>query len=184
LLPDNSYLDGYWQSHRYFERISNLLHDEFKLKEDSVEHNYGLECEIKDSTSIGVHIRRGDYVTNIKSAKYHGICSMDYYNDSFEYMSKIISNPKYFIFSDDINWAINNIKINYPIRFISTNMKIPHYDLSLLSLCKHQIIANSSFSWWAAWLNKNLNKIVIAPKKWFTKDKDANDLCPTNWIKL
>lgn len=182
--PDDIYLDGYWQSYRYFETVSNFIREEFQIKNHVIQKNLELETEIKNSVSIGVHVRRGDYVTNMRAASYHGICSLDYYNSSFEHIGKSIANPQFFIFSDDIDWAVKNIKTIYPVKFVVDYSGQPQDHLRLISMCRHQIIANSSFSWWGAWLNSNPNKIVIAPKKWFAFDKNTNNLCPSNWIKL
>jgi hypothetical protein len=150
--------------------------------------NLIITNEIKNSNSISIHIRRGDYVSNQHTNDIHGLCSLDYFYKSVQYMNSKIYNPIYFIFSDDMDWVKKNFNTeNLKYKFIETNMNQNHLDLILMSYCKHNIISNSSFSWWGAWLNININKIVIAPKIWFANKKMNNlisDLIPNNWITL
>ena len=118
----------------------------------------------------------------------HGACSIEFYKKSIEYISNNVSNPFIFIFSDDIKWARKNLKLDYPCEYISGNNGNKNYvDMQLMSLCKHNIIANSSFSWWGAWLNLNPNKIVIAPKQWYSdkvRNAQTSDLISNTWIRI
>ncbi|MCK5285791.1 MAG: alpha-1,2-fucosyltransferase [Candidatus Pacebacteria bacterium] len=176
----NIYLDGYWQNEKYFKDIKNILYDEFTLNNESQVKNTKLEEEIKNSNSVSLHIRRTDYL--IKSHKYE-ICNLEYYKKAIDKIALTNKNIKIFIFSDDISWSKNNLKTNFPTTFISNNKD--YEDLILMSLCKHNIIANSSFSWWGAWLNKNPNKIIITPKKWLNNStKNTKGLIPKSWIKM
>lgn len=180
-LKDNHYLDGYWQSERYFKNISDILQKEFILKK---EYDFVNKPEIfnsiRKSNSISVHIRRGDYVLNNRVIDFHGSCSLNYYYKTIDEIANKIKNPHFYFFSDDISWVKNNIKIKYSHNFIEGNKNC--VDLFLMSQCKHNIIANSSFSWWGAWLNKNSNKIVFSPRHWF-EDQSINtsDLILNSW---
>ncbi|MDD3437516.1 MAG: alpha-1,2-fucosyltransferase, partial [Candidatus Gastranaerophilales bacterium] len=116
-------------------------------------------------------------------SKFHGTCSIDYSTKAIKYICKYVKNPHFFIFSDDINWVIENLKIEYPFTVVDFNQNSDWFDLNLMKNCKHNIVANSSFSWWGAWLNENPDKIVIAPRKW-TLQNTNNDIIPKEWIKL
>lgn len=191
-LKGNIYLDGYWQCEKYFESIRSILLDDFKLKPALIaqmENNIFLsdiKSQIISNNSIAVHFRRGDYVTNAVINQQHGTCNIQYYREAIKYISGRIENPHFYLFSDDPDWLANqNIAEGYPTTLVaSSNM---HLDMYLMSLCQHNIIANSSFSWWGAWLNVNEEKIVIAPKQWFANqhmNNQAQDLIPEKWIKL
>lgn len=179
----NIYLDGYWQNEKYFKDTENIIRQEFTLKNKLDIKLDKLIEKIKNSSSISIHIRRGDYVHNKKTNSIHGICSLDYYQKTIKYIDEKIKNPVFFIFSDDIEWSKNNLKTKFPTIFVEGNKD--NEDLILMSMCKHNIIANSSFSWWGAWLNNNSNKIVIAPQKWFNdSNKNTENLIPNTWIQI
>jgi hypothetical protein len=159
----NHILDGYYQSEKYFKNHEKYIKDIFELKSEY--KNYILEKygdKLKDSCSL--HIRRGDYV-NLQN--HHTLIGDDYYKDALlKIYGENINNINLFIFSDDIEWCENNIKYDdFNIIYIKNNLDI--IDLNLMSMCDNNIIANSSFSWWGAWLNKNPNKKIVAPKEWF-----------------
>jgi len=141
--------------------------------------------KITDVESVSVHIRRGDYISNPITNQYHGSLDIGYYQNALKIMLKKINNPHFFVFSDDYEWAERNIKSDSPITYIKHNSAKNYEDLRLMSMCKHHIIANSSFSWWGAWLASNKNKMVIGPQKWFLGKKynDA-DRMPENWIRI
>ena len=185
-LSGNFYLDGYWQSEKYFQDIENTIRKEITLKEPLPSKYYELINAIKNSDSVSVHIRRGDYVANKKFSKIYNSLDEKYYQRAIKFIAERISDPRFFIFSDDIEWAKRNLDIPYPKIFVSGENEMKDYEeLILMSLCKHNIIANSSFGWWGAWLNKNPDKIVISPDKWFNNETDsAKDLIPQNWIRL
>jgi hypothetical protein len=135
--------------------------------------------------AISLHVRRGDYANNPKTKATHGLCSLDYYQASVRQMAQKVARPHFFIFSDDMEWVQGNLKIDFPCVFVEHNRGAESYnDMRLMSLCKHHIIANSSFSWWGAWLNPNMEKIVIAPRKWFASQTAVPDLFPAGWIIL
>lgn len=184
-LSGNVYLDGYWQHPKYFEDINDILKQEFRLKESLDENNKIIKM-IKEKNSVSIHIRRGDYVNNEVAKRFHGICSLDYYKKAIEIILGKIKIPHFFVFSDDITWAKQNLKINAPSFFITKDYKFKDYEeLIIMSWCKNHIIANSSFSWWAAWLCGNENKIIITPLKWLN-DASINTagLIPDSWIKI
>lgn len=181
------YLSGYWQSPKYFDVVESLIHDEFTFQRKLDYKNLGIESLIRGVNAVSIHIRRTDF-QNTVSNSIHGICSLEYYGEAVKFISTKLANPHFFVFSDDVNWAKENLNLPYQCTFISGNSGSKSYiDMQLMSACKHNIIANSSFSWWGAWLNKNLNKIVIAPKIWFV-DKKLNDqtidLIPDSWKRM
>ncbi len=183
-IKDPSYLDGHWQSEKYFGDAKDIIRKEFTLKNEPSNFFNKITKNIKEVDSISLHIRRGDYITE-KVQKTLTLCSLEYYQKAIQKIADKIENPIFFIFSDDIKWVKENLKIEYPMIFVSSDELKDYEELILMSKCKHNIIANSSFSWWGAWLNNNPNKIVITPKKWF-KDtsKNTKDLIPKSWIRL
>ena len=179
------YVEGYWQSEKYFKDIKHTIREDLQFKTEPDPANKEMADLILNLNSVSVHIRRGDYVSDPEVKKVHGTCSMDYYNNAVENMLEKIKNPHFFVFSDDPAWVLKNLKINHPITFINKNSGKAFEDLRLISYCRHHIIANSSFSWWGAWLSKNPHKIVIAPKKWFNDPCiNTEDLVPESWNKL
>jgi hypothetical protein len=183
----DSIISGYWQSERYFENISNKIREIFTCKNE----DWGIEDQIilksiLSSESVSLHIRRGDMISNPEVAKVHNACDLNYYNDSISLLNSKLVTPNYYVFSDDIEWAKENIKTFNKTTFINHNIgNLAWLDMQLMARCKHNIIANSSFSWWGAWLNNNKEKIVISPKKWFnTSNNDTKDLIPNGWIRL
>lgn len=185
-FPDNSYLDGYWQSEKYFKEIEEIIRSDFTLKMKATRPNQRLSKEISLYNSVSLHIRRGDYVSNPETKRFHGSCSLEYYERAIEKIANCITDPIFFVFSDDTVWAKDNLIVDYPIKFMFQNGPEKGYeDMLLMSLCKHNIIANSSFSWWGAWLNTNPEKIVIAPQKWFNDSSIiTRDLIPNSWIRI
>lgn len=181
----NVYVSGYWQSPLYFSDIKQLIKKEFLLKNEPDNENAEIANKIFKSNSVSIHIRRGDYVKNEELNKSFGVCSMDYYKKAARVILSRVKEPFFFIFSDDIHWASQNINfIKSPTIFVSNNNTFDesYEDLRLMSLCKHNIIANSTFSWWAAYLNTNGNKVIIGPRKWFQDSFYFNvDLLPVEW---
>lgn len=183
----NLYLDGYWQSPKYFDNIRPELLEEIKFKKPPSADFNDWQSKIKSSNSVALHVRRGDYLTNAKAAAYHGICSTTYYEAAINRIIEKVTNPKFFIFSDDLDWCAANLNIKAPCQYVRGSSKglSAQEDLLLMASCKHQIIANSSFSWWAAWLNENPEKIVIHPRRWITNTKVITDeLFPSSWQGL
>jgi hypothetical protein len=185
-LPDNVYLEGSWQNSKYFENIRNILKAEFIVKAPLPGLNKELAEKIENTNSVALHIRRGNYVFDQETNKMHGTCSIDYYQKCVNRITEQVKNPHFFVFSDEPQWARENIKLEFPTTYISHNDISKQYeDFRLMTLCKHQIISNSTFSWWAAWLNENSDKIVLAPKEWFKTDIfDVSELVPKEWQKI
>jgi hypothetical protein len=180
------YLIGYWQSYKYFESFFSSFKEELSFKKEFLkknEKNVYFES-IASSNSVSIHFRRGDYISNSSANKFHGPCSSAYYDSAIKFTTKKVKNPHFFIFSDDIVWAKAQIyPLNLQITFVDN--KQDYVDFWLMSLCKNNILANSTFSWWAAWLNKNKSKIVIAPKKWFGDPSILTpDLIPNSWYRI
>lgn len=179
----NVYLSGFWQCEKYFSDIRESLLRDFQFKPEVLDFDISILELISESNSISLHIRRGDYVTLQSASSFHGICSIDYYQNAVSEITLKVKNSVAFVFSDDINWCKENIKLTIPVHFVST--KNAFSDMHLMSKCKHNIIANSSFSWWSAWLNTNKDKIVIAPKQWFAVENEkSRDIVPESWIRL
>lgn len=181
------YVDGYFQTPRYFNAVAETIKKDFVLKAPLDGKNMELAERIKSSNSISVHIRRADYITIKQFYDVFGVCSVDYYNKCSSAIAKKVESPNFFVFSDEIEWAKENLKFDHPVEFISHNNDKPEEDLRLMSLCDHNIVANSTFSWWGAWLNDNKDKIVYAPKKWIANPKkkyDIENLVCKDWIKL
>lgn len=185
-LNSDTYIDGHWQSEKYFKEIEPIIRADFSFVLKQGEKDLIVSKLISECNAISVHIRRADYITNTATNKVHGSCSAEYYKKATETMAEKINNPVFFVFSDDHNWAKQNIKNKYPAVYVDHNDADSNYqDMRLMASCKHNIIANSTFSWWGAWLNGNKDKIVIAPKKWFAdSDKNENDIIPPEWIKI
>lgn len=185
-ITDNSYLEGNWQSEKYFKDIENIIRKDFVFKKKPDEKNLSTIKKIMNSNSVSIHIRRGDYVLDSKTNKTHGVCDLDYYNRAIGYVTSKIKSPHFFVFSDDLLWAKQNLILRHPCEYIIHNVgKKDYEDMRLMSECKHNIIANSSFSWWGAWLNNNDNKIIVAPRKWYN-DQSLNikDLISENWLRV
>jgi hypothetical protein len=187
LLEDGVQLHGFFQSEKYFKDIEHIIRNDLQLKRSSLdEEAFIYQRKIMDSNSVSVHVRRGkDYL----SSDCHIVCNMNYYIASIRHMQDRLGSPRFFVFSDDIEWCLANMRIdNCSFVHMQASRKKPITDFQLMRLCKHNIIANSTFSWWAAWLNDNPEKIVVAPNKWF-KDERPNasamrDTIPEDWIRI
>jgi hypothetical protein len=181
--PEYYYYEGYFQNEKYFKHLRKILLDRFSLQMPLDEKNQYILDKIRDTNSVSIHIRRGDYVSLDYVNKSQGTCSLGYYNKAIEHVVGLVEKPHFFLFSDDINWVIENLKIKYPFTIVDFNPGKGYFDMNLMKQCKHNIIANSSFSWWGAWLNQYPEKIVVAPKNWTAK-KQKCDLVPSDWTKL
>lgn len=182
----NVYLQGHWISEKYFADIASTIRNDFTFKNKPDKANSELIQRIRNCNSISLHVRRSDYISDKKTHDYHGVCGLDYYRKAVSFITKKVFNPTFFIFSDDPDWCKANLRLKYPTVFVSHNLgKKDYEDMRLMSTCKHNIIANSTFSWWGAWLNQNKEKIVIAPEKWFGDTSiNTSDLIPSSWVKI
>jgi len=182
----NIYLEGYWQTEKYFIEIIEILHREFICKYVQDKNSKELAEKIQSTNAVSLHIRRGDYVSNPKTNQAHGLATPDYYENAIKLIIEEQPDSHFYIFSDDHSWVAENFKPDYPVTMVDHNNASRNYeDMRLMSLCDHHIIANSSFSWWGAWLGTNPEKIVVAPQKWFNDTtRDTRDLIPTSWVRL
>jgi len=186
----HSYLDGYWQSEKYFNDVRDEIIQDIQLKAPLQNENALISKKMSEVVSVSLHIRRmhGVELPGQHHHKIHGGLDFAYYQRAIEMIAAQHPNLELFVFSDDIKWAKENFKSHFPVEFMSQNDDAHNYlDLILMSHCKHQIIANSTFSWWGAWLNQNLEKIVIAPQMWFVDQKmnaQTRDLIPSNWLRI
>lgn len=196
------YLDGFFQSEKYYldPAIQETLRNDFKLKAEyiSTAMKAIMETIRATPTSVSLHVRRGDYVTNKAANKAQGLCSIEYYEKAITYIKSETQNPHVFVFSDDIEWVKENLALESHfqntfqdtstqeslVTYVSSAGLQDYEEMTLMSECKHHIIANSSFSWWGAWLNANPNKIVVAPKQWTPKNSNHPNILPFDWIAL
>lgn len=183
------YLDGYWQSYKYFDDQRETILNDFTLKIPLEQTHPELLDKINSTNSVSLAVRRTDYLlpTNLKGL---GVCSANYYKQAIELIESKVSDPNFFVVCDDLDWVKENISFKgHPVEYVSemrkNNTITDYQELVFLSKCKHNIIANSSFSWWPAWLNQNPEKIVIAPDVWFTNGSiKTDDIVLPSWIKL
>lgn len=180
------YLRGYWQSEKYFLEIADIIRSDFQFVREPDPVNARMLASIGDCESVALHIRRGDYVSNPTTAAFHGICDLDYYHKAVRTLEEQVQHPHFYIFSDDIPWVRENLKLPHPTTYVDHNSSMePCDDLRLMAECRHFVIANSSFSWWGAWLSKHPEKIVIAPNRWFqSTEKDTRDQIPDGWTRI
>lgn len=184
-LAKDCYLSGYWQSEKYFSDAASQIRADFTFRMPLENQNAELAQQISQVNAVSLHVRRGDYANNPKTTATHGLCSLEYYSAAIRHVSERVQRPQFFIFSDDIDWVKNNLPLDFPCVYVKHNHGAGSYnDMRLMSLCRHHIIANSSFSWWGAWLNPSADKIVIAPRKWFANQTDITDLFPAGWVTL
>lgn len=185
-LTGNTSLFGYFQNEQYFSDITSALKQDFRFRNPLKDKNAEIAEIIKSTQSVSIHIRRGDYLSSNSNL---APLDIEYYKQAISLICQKIGNPTFFVFSDDINWAKQHLQLEaYPQHFIDWNQADESYmDMQLMSLCKHNVIANSSFSWWGAWLNNNANKMVIAPPVWYKSDKQEaypKGFFPDNWIVI
>lgn len=184
LANGNSHLIGYWQSEKYFTDIEDILREELTLKAAPDSDNEAALSRIHQTESVSLHVRRQDYVSNPNQT--HALCSPAYYHAATEKLTQEVRQPHFFVFSDDMEWARQRIRLECPVSYVTHNGGNREYeDLRLMSSCKHHIMANSTFSWWGAWLNPNAQKTVVAPRRWFNDPRrDTRDLLPDAWIRV
>jgi hypothetical protein len=181
-----TYLNGHFPSERYFKSIESLLRAELQFKDRP---DNSLIQRVQNTCSVSLHIRRGDYLSNPLALQYHGLCPPAYYQRAVAYIASQEQHDLHiFVFSDDIAWAKQHLSFPFSIEYVEGNTgKDSYKDMQLMSLCRHHIIANSSFSWWGAWLNPSTTKIVVAPKQWFADEAaqyQAHDIIPESWTRL
>ena len=189
-LRGDVYLDGYWQSERYFKSIEDTIREELSVRRPLADVSRRIADEMAETNSVCVHLRRLHGISggqvDVRGVNIHGAASLDYYYRCIERLTQTVKDPHFFVFSDDPGWARENLKLPYPTLLVAHNGPDNDYeDLRLMSLCKHHIIANSTFSWWGAWLNPGKDKRVFVPERWFnTNEHDTRDLIPESWVKI
>ena len=175
-------LVGYWQSERYFIDSADAIRADLALRQPLAVANARLLELARSDRSVGLHVRRGDFVNLSDAAQVHGPCSVDYYRRAISILGERCPDCHFLVFSDDLDWARAELPLHPSTVFVTGNEATPEQDLALMSACKHRIIANSSFSWWAAWLGYRPGQIVIAPSPWYASPKlDARDLAVSRW---
>jgi hypothetical protein len=181
-LTGDLIIEGYWQSGRYFAEIADELRRELQPIRPPDDHAQKLLDQILRGNSVSLHIRRGDYISNPAAEKTFFICDLAYYQRAVSMIAERVSDAVYFVFTDDPAWVEKEFRIDFPMVLVSRPNAWPaHDDLRLMSHCSHHIIANSSFSWWGAWLNPKRNKIVVAPSRWFREKRIMRDLISPEW---
>jgi hypothetical protein len=185
-LPDGVCLFGYWFSEKYFKDIESLIRSELTVRHPPQGENARLIAQMEATSSVSLHVRRGDYVTVPSVNRIHGTCTPEYYAEAVAHVASRVSDPRFFVFSDDIEWARRHLPLRYPTEYVAHNQGAKSYeDVRLMSHCRHHVIANSGFSWWGAWLNPRPDKIVCAPKFWLADLRhDTTDVVPESWVKL
>ena len=183
----NLYLIGYWQSYKYFDAIKSTLQLEITPKKALDAHYEYYLKQIQSTPAAMVHIRRGDYINLASAAKVHGFSGLEHYQKGMQILLEKNPQTHFYVFSDDLQWTKENLPHQDKITFIQSLDKSSAViqELELMKHCQHHLIANSSLSWWAAWLSKSQNGLVICPNKW-TNDLSMNwdDLLPANWIRI
>ena len=180
------YLHGYWQTEKYFARFAQQLRDDLTIVTPPSAENVQWLSDISKVASVSVHLRRGDYLASGSGGSSSATCDAAYYGRALEMVANRAGiDPFVFVFSDDPVWARDNLSFPFETRFVGHNGADKHYeDIRLIAACQHNIIANSTFSWWGAWLNNKPSKCVVAPQKWFNTDVDLNpDILPESWLK-
>jgi hypothetical protein len=180
-----AYLHGYWQSEKYFDSIGETLRAEFVPAEPICTYIAELAQYAADPNTISLHVRRGDYAHNAATQAFHGLCSPQYYAAAASLLAAKLSAPRFLVFSDEPEWARENLQLGWPARVVEhAPGSSPHQEMWLMSRCAHHVIANSSFSWWGAWLRPAPGKTVVAPRQWFRDPShDGPDRLPASWLR-
>jgi hypothetical protein len=185
-LRRNALYVGYWQSANYFAELAAELRKELTPLAEPNAANAAYAAKIAAGNAVSLHVRRGDYASVAHTNQTHGLAPLDYYREAIRVMRERIESPVFFVFSDDLAWCRENLPLGESAVFVEGNGGAMAYeDLRLMSQCRHHVIANSSFSWWGAWLNPSPAKIVIAPARWFADASiDTTGMVPTEWLRL
>lgn len=180
---NNSYLKGWWQSEKFFQPYADQIRKDLVVKKEYIKNVEDIANQMARENSVSLHIRRGDYLS--PHFNYLVNLTLDHYYKAIDLIAQKNKDVRLYLFSDDPQWLKENFSTNFPFEIVSGNFaKTDIEDFYLISQCKHNVIANSTFSWWAAWLNANPDKIVIAPAKWLHTNTDTSDIVPDSWIKI
>jgi hypothetical protein len=185
-LPDNVCLFGYWVSEKYFADAAELIRREYQFRPAPSPENDKWMGWMRDTESVALHVRRGDYVSNPANAEAQGTCGINYYQRAIDIVTRHVRDPLFFVFSDDLDWARDNLPTVRDVEYVGHNVGAQSFeDLRLMSNARHNIIANSGFSWWAAWLNNNKEKVVVGPRRWMRDPTyKTQDVLPATWIAV
>lgn len=179
------YLDGYWQKESYFRGIRSELLEDFRLKAplDGQALQISAEIQASNRPTVSIHIRRGDYISLPSARRHHGVCPPEYYERALTYVEREVGDLRCFVFSDDVAWCLNDLQLPRAFTVIPAGISDAE-SIYLMSLCQHHIVANSSFSWWGAWIGRH-NGITTAPLEWLAgKSSDELEICPASWIQM
>jgi hypothetical protein len=188
LKRKNVYIYGQFQSPEYFMNIEDILRKELTFKEPQGENYDKMMEKIKNTSSVSVHIRRNDFILDKKLANIYYQLPLEYYKKAFQIIGEKVKNPTVFVFSDDIEWVKNNLPIPFPVEYVSDKGFRDYQEVILMGACKHNVTANSTFSWWGAWLGTNKDKVVVTSKTWYNdtvkNERYVTHLIPEDWIKI
>ena len=179
------YLSGYWQSEKYFTSHRLQIREDFRFAAALDAVNARLAERIDATVAVSLHVRRGDYVSNRAARSTHGACTPGYYAEAMQRLAGQMPGLTFYVFSDDVEWARRHLPEAYDLVFVDHN-RAAHsaVDMHLMSLCRHHVVANSSFSWWGAWLAGHPQQVVLAPRRWFVAPIDDSDLVPPTWLRV
>ncbi|MBE5837199.1 alpha-1,2-fucosyltransferase [Butyrivibrio sp.] len=186
-IPDldrDTYFSGYWQCEKYFKNLRSKIIRDFSFKLDGTSKDFlELMDRVKHGNSVAIHVRLEDYLNEENRKVYGNICDSHYYDSAVSYIAANAGKCNYYVFSTDIDSAMKLLPKGNEYIPIEYDCQKDYLDMYLMTICKHNIIANSTFSWWGAWLNNNPNRIVVCPKKWFNNHEVYNQYCES-WIKV
>ena len=179
LEADDVRLIGYWQSEQYFVDQADTIRRDFAIPASDA----ALESRLGSVESVSVHVRRGDYASDQTTNSLLGVLPLEYYEAAIERIKQLVPQPEFFVFSNDPDWTAEHLRIDAPHTFMAHGRS--HDDLRLMSVCRHHVLANSSFSWWGAWLREGPDTIVVAPERWFLTPRfDTRDVIPERWLRI
>lgn len=178
-LPKNIFLSGYYESTKYFENIKDKIKQEFTPIHPKLEHNIALYDKIENTNSVCVTVRRGDFV----KSSFHNVCRTEYFLKGMDIIAEKVDNPHFFIFSNDVDWLKQNVNFKYPVTFETGNDPVWE-KLRMMYSCKHFVISNSTFSWWAQFLSKDENKVVVSPDRWYNSKLKSDLIENSDFIKI
>lgn len=180
---DPVYLDGYWQCEKYFKDIRRLLLEKFSFPQTLCVEGQKLLDKIRHTEAVSLHVRRGDYLDAKNFHVYGDICTKAYYQNAIRWIRQNCENPVFYLFTNDTEWVKNEIWEPGMELIGPSEGKKDYEDMFLMSQCRHNIVANSSFSWWGAWLNQHGDKKVLAPRRWFHHYTVSDAICE-DWIRI
>jgi Glycosyl transferase family 11 len=183
--PDGTLLIGHWQSEQYFADVADTLRSDLTLPHPPSGRTAATMAEVMSSASVSVHVRRGDYVAKRNVTRTLGILSADYYRRAVQLIAESVEGVRVFVFSDDPRWSRAHLDVGHPTIYVANEGDTAaHEDLRLMAACRHHVIANSSFSWWGAWLDDSPDKIVVAPRRWLLDGSRLADVHAAGWIRI